>query len=106
MMTSATWNKEVHRICADFLRQPIKILVGEMDTSIFERVTQEIIRVSSDHAKLKELMKVIKSLNKSKENEVPDEESDDEEEFQIQAVEEEVAPVVRLLNYQAGSLYF
>lgn len=82
-MTSATWNKDVHFICAQFLRKPIKVLVGEMDTSIFERVTQEIIKVSGDHQKLKELMKIIKSLNKSDETK-EDESDDDDDNFQIQ----------------------
>ena len=82
-MTSATWNKDVHVICAQFLRKPIKVLVGEMDTSIFQRVTQEIIKVSGDHDKLKELMKIIKSLNKSDETK-EDESDDDDDDFRIQ----------------------
>lgn len=51
LMWSATWPKEVEQLAADFLRDPIKIIVGSPDLHSNKNIRQ-VIDICEDHEKM------------------------------------------------------
>ena len=81
VMTSATWGTDIQEIAKKYMSNPYKVQVGKIDLGPARNVSIQVIDVTTQEEKNKNLFKFLKSISR---NESRDEsESEDEDEPEI-----------------------
>ena len=79
ILTSATWSTEIEKIARIYMVEPKKVQVGKLDLTPAKNVSIQIVKVSDETDRLRELLKFIKSLDQPVQQYSDDSENDDEE---------------------------
>jgi len=68
LLFSATWPKEIQKLAHDFLRDPIQINVGEVDTLVANKDIKQTFVMCTEDEKLHKLEDILKELTAETEN--------------------------------------